>query len=86
MLPVKRVHFGHSFLFAERSETFYDSAFERDKKCDTYDYVYVVHDNAAVKQRYRPGLVEVSVGNDESDSDDELVAEALRVIGPVNDI
>ncbi|OWZ04432.1 hypothetical protein PHMEG_00023673 [Phytophthora megakarya] len=80
MLPVKRVHFGHSFLFGERSETFYDSAFERDKKCDTYDYVYMVHDNAAVKQRYRPGLVEVSVVNDESDSDDELVAEPLRHI------
>ncbi|OWY94507.1 hypothetical protein PHMEG_00035733, partial [Phytophthora megakarya] len=82
----KRVHFDHSSLFAERSEAFYDSAFERDENCDLYDYMYVVHDNAAVKRQYRPGLVEVSVVNDESDSDDKLVAEGFRVIGSVNGI
>ncbi|OWZ16125.1 LOW QUALITY PROTEIN: hypothetical protein PHMEG_00010132 [Phytophthora megakarya] len=82
--PVKRVHFDQLSLFAERSEEFYDSNFERDKKCDLYDYVYVVHDNAAVKQTVSTRVV--SVANDASGSDDDFVAEGLRVIGSANGI
>ncbi|KAE9004362.1 hypothetical protein PR003_g9990 [Phytophthora rubi] len=67
----RRVRFGYSSLFAERSEAFPDREPGRPEVDDLYEYVYSVGDGDGTRRRQKPGLVEVSEVESNSDDDEE---------------
>ncbi|KAE8876517.1 hypothetical protein PF010_g15789 [Phytophthora fragariae] len=84
----RRVRFGCSSLFAGRSDAFPDREPGKPVVDDLYGNVYSVSDRDDTRRRPKPGLVEVSAAESESDAGEEpsFLQDGKRVIGAVGGV
>ncbi|KAE8994790.1 hypothetical protein PR001_g20301 [Phytophthora rubi] len=82
----RRVRFGCSSLFSQRSEAFPDREPGRPGVDDLYGYVYSVNDGDDARRRRAPGLVEVSDAESDDDAEPSFLRDGKRVIGSVGGV